>query len=83
MGQWQIESLQPSHDRTAFDCGKESLNQWLKQRAGQWERKELVRCYVAVPTAQSRGWRFGTREKPSRRCRSGLPCLTRVRKPSA
>lgn len=51
MGQWQIESLQPSHDRTAFDCGKEPLNEWLKQRAGQWGRKELVRCYVAVPTA--------------------------------
>ena len=54
MGQWQIELLQPAHDRIAFDCGQESLNQWLKQRAGQWQRRELVRCHVAVPTAQSR-----------------------------
>ena len=54
MGLWQIEPLKPAHDRTAFDCGKESLNQWLKHRAGQWERKELVRCYVAVPSAQAR-----------------------------
>jgi GNAT superfamily N-acetyltransferase len=58
MGPWQIEPLQPAHDRTAFDCGKESLNQWLKHRAGQWERKELVRCYVAVPTGQARVFGF-------------------------
>jgi GNAT superfamily N-acetyltransferase len=54
MRQWQIEPLQPSHDRTAFDCGNQRLNEWLEQRAGQWDRKELVRCYVAVPSAQSR-----------------------------
>jgi hypothetical protein len=54
MRQWQIESLQPSHDRTAFDCGEQRLNEWLKQRAGQWDRKELVRCYVAVRPDQSR-----------------------------
>lgn len=54
MRQWQIEPLRPSHDRIAFDCGNQRLNEWLKQRAGQWDRKELVRCYVAVPSGQSR-----------------------------
>ena len=54
MGQWQIESLRTAHDRNVFDCGQESLNEWLRQRAGQWDRKEMVRCYVAVPAGQSR-----------------------------
>jgi GNAT superfamily N-acetyltransferase len=54
MGQWQIESLRTAHDRNVFDCGQESLNEWLRQRAGQWDRKEMVRCYVAVPCGQSR-----------------------------
>ena len=52
MRRWQIEMLKAVHDRTAFDCGQESLNQWLKYRAGQWDRKELARCYVAIPAGQ-------------------------------
>ena len=48
MGDWEIQPLNRSHDRSAFDCGNDVLSQWLKQFAGQWDRKELARCYVAV-----------------------------------
>lgn len=44
---WKIERL-AAHDRGSFDCGKPSLNQWLRQCAGQYERRDLARTYVAV-----------------------------------
>jgi GNAT superfamily N-acetyltransferase len=45
---WVIERLSDRHDRTAFDCGVRVLNDWLKQRAGQFARRDLARTYVAV-----------------------------------
>ena len=45
---WIIQRLDKSHDRTSFDCGKPELNDWLQQRAGQYERRDLARTYVAV-----------------------------------
>jgi predicted GNAT family N-acyltransferase len=46
---WNIEKLTSKHDRSTFDCGKPALNDWLKQRARQWDRKDLARTYVLVP----------------------------------
>lgn len=54
MSGWEIQSLNRSHDRTTFNCGNVSLNDWLKERAGQWQRKELARCYVALRKGESR-----------------------------
>jgi GNAT superfamily N-acetyltransferase len=45
---WTIERLGAGHDRTAFDCGNPVLNDWLKQRAGQFEKRDLARTYVAT-----------------------------------
>jgi GNAT superfamily N-acetyltransferase len=53
MAEWEIQRLSRAHDRASFDCGNDTLNQWLKQRAGQWERKELARCYVVVRKGES------------------------------
>lgn len=36
------------YDRTSFDCGVESLNEWLKLQAGQQERKGNTRTFLAV-----------------------------------
>jgi GNAT superfamily N-acetyltransferase len=47
-GTWAIEKLDRRHDRTAFDCGQRALNDWLKLRASQYEKKDLARTYVAV-----------------------------------
>ena len=49
MAQWDIQPLGRGHDRASFDCGNAALNEWLRKRAGQWQNKELARCYVAVP----------------------------------
>ncbi len=48
-----IQPLGDSHDRSSFDCGNATLNQWLQKRAGQWQRKELARCYVAVSKVET------------------------------
>jgi GNAT superfamily N-acetyltransferase len=45
---WSLERLATHHDRTAFDCGHPSLNDWLKLRSSQFEKKDLARTYVAV-----------------------------------
>jgi len=43
-----IESLSPSHDRTAFDCGEPTLDDFLKRFARQNDEKGLSRTYVAT-----------------------------------
>lgn len=43
-----IEKLSSLHDRTAFDCGVEELNAYLKEYSGQHERRGISRTYVAV-----------------------------------
>jgi GNAT superfamily N-acetyltransferase len=48
-----IERLGPKHDRAAFDCGHATLDDWLKQRAGQFDRRDLARTYVAVRRGES------------------------------
>jgi GNAT superfamily N-acetyltransferase len=53
MATWLIRRLDRSHDRTAFDCGRPILNQWLKHRAGQFDRRDLARTFVAVRPSES------------------------------
>ena len=54
MGDWSIEKLGKSHDTASFDCGKPTLNHWLQQLAGQYERRDLARIYVAVRPNEAR-----------------------------
>ncbi len=46
--EWKIERLAARHDRTAFECGQAQLDDWLKQRSGQFDRRDLARTFVAV-----------------------------------
>ena len=39
------------HDRAGFDCGEDSLNQFLKQRARQNAERNVSVTHVAVPDA--------------------------------
>jgi GNAT superfamily N-acetyltransferase len=48
MDDWLIERLHASHERDAFCCGKGALDEFLKTRAGQYERKGIGRTFVAV-----------------------------------
>jgi len=48
MAEWTIRRLDNGHDRAAFDCGQPMLNEWLKDRAGQFDRRDLSRTFVAT-----------------------------------
>ena len=43
-----IVPLANLHRRDLFDCGKAELNDFLRQRAGQYARQDFGRTYVAV-----------------------------------
>jgi len=45
---WEVQRFSRSHNRSQFDCGVEALNDWLRNLAGQYERRDLARTYVAV-----------------------------------
>lgn len=51
---WDIQRLHKSHDRASFDCGKTQLNEWIQRLAGQHERRDLSRTYVAVQSGESK-----------------------------
>jgi len=48
MPAWTIGRLGKSHDRSTFDCGQPMLNDWLKDRAGQFDHRDLSRTFVAT-----------------------------------
>ena len=43
-----IELLNKKHNRKDFDCGKELLNNYLKNQAGQDVKRKLSACFVLV-----------------------------------
>ncbi|MDP6480075.1 MAG: GNAT family N-acetyltransferase [Phycisphaerales bacterium] len=45
---WQIEELSADHDRSAFSCGHESLDEFLKKFAGQNQKSGISKTYVAT-----------------------------------
>jgi GNAT superfamily N-acetyltransferase len=51
---WIIERLAKSHERQPFSCGQPALDEWLKTRAGQFDRKDMARTFVAVNPGQTR-----------------------------
>jgi ribosomal protein S18 acetylase RimI-like enzyme len=45
---WVVEELSADHDRSAFSCGQASLDDFLKQYAGQNQKTGVSRTFVAV-----------------------------------
>jgi ribosomal protein S18 acetylase RimI-like enzyme len=43
-----IESLGKHHDRAKFSCGEPDLDTWFRLRAGQDEKRNVARVFVAV-----------------------------------
>lgn len=43
-----IEPLASHHDRTSFSCGQPDLDEWFRRRAGQDEKRNVARVFVAV-----------------------------------
>ncbi len=48
-----LEPLQAHHDRKAFDCGEQSLNDYLRRYARQNDARDIGRAFVAVETPGS------------------------------
>jgi GNAT superfamily N-acetyltransferase len=42
-----FEPLASAHDRTGFSCGVPALDRWFRQQAGQEERRNVARVFVA------------------------------------
>jgi len=49
-----IKSIEPlgKHDRAAFSCGVPSLDDWFRHRAGQDEKRNVARVFVAIDDAR-------------------------------
>lgn len=43
-----IQPLGSHHDRVTFSCGQPDLDEWFRRRAGQDERRNIARVFVAV-----------------------------------
>ena len=50
---WEIQRLDQKQDRSQFDCGHAVLNEWLRTKAGQFERRDLSRTFVATRPGMS------------------------------
>ena len=50
---FKLELLSRAHDRDAFDCGSEPLNNYLKQTARQHTERGISRTYVLVEESAS------------------------------
>ena len=49
-----IEPLQKRHDRSAFSCGTEALDVYLRNSAGQDMRRNIASVFVAVQDQEAR-----------------------------
>ncbi|WP_245644074.1 GNAT family N-acetyltransferase [Paraburkholderia oxyphila] len=50
----QIRQLRENDDRNSFDCGVDSMNEWIRHVASQHQKKNLSRTYVATLSVESR-----------------------------
>ena len=48
MSDAQIEPLHSTHLRQSFESGNQTLDDWLKRYASQFERRNLSRTFVAI-----------------------------------
>ncbi len=54
MADWIIEPFGKAHDRSTFSCGKESLDDFIRTRVSQYEKRRLGKTFVAVPGGEIR-----------------------------
>lgn len=52
----EIHPLTKAHDCSAFDCGKPTLNDWLKRYAFANQQNDSARTYVALLTGKVAGY---------------------------
>jgi len=44
----QVAQLRPEHDKSAFACGNEALDTYLRNQASQDVRRKVASCFVAT-----------------------------------
>lgn len=54
MTEWRIEPLGPGHSRSDFACGIPSLDDFIRLRATQYQRRRLGKTFVAVTRGRAR-----------------------------
>ncbi|MFZ4541974.1 MAG: GNAT family N-acetyltransferase [Rickettsiales bacterium] len=48
---FRIEPLQPTHQRSSFQCAVEPLDHYLRHQASQDQRRRVATCFVAIEQA--------------------------------
>ena len=54
MADWTIEPFGKHHDRSAFTCGRPPLDDFIRARVNQYEKRRLGKTYVAVSQGKPR-----------------------------
>lgn len=54
MADWIIEPLGKAHDRSAFACGKPPLDDFIRTRVSEYEKRRLGKTFVAVTEGEKR-----------------------------
>ena len=54
--EFSIEPLQQTHSLEGFDCGQETLNDWLRRFAWTNQKADSTRTYVAVRNQSVAGY---------------------------
>jgi GNAT superfamily N-acetyltransferase len=51
---FRLEPLSDVHDRSAFACGEEALDRYLRTQVSQDMRRRIASCFVAIESATGR-----------------------------
>ncbi len=51
---WVVESFAKQHERTDFSCGKPALDDFIRSRVSQYEKRRLGKTFVLVPSGGKR-----------------------------
>ena len=49
MVEWVVEPFDKKHERANFTCGRPSLDDFIRVRVSQYEKRRLGKTFVAVP----------------------------------
>ena len=48
MAEWIVEPFGKQHERSSFFCGRSSLDDFIRSRVSQYEKRRLGKSYVAI-----------------------------------
>lgn len=54
MVEWTVEPFDTHHNRSGFSCGRSALDDFIRSRVSQYEKRRLGKTFVAVPPGERR-----------------------------